>query len=158
MREGTDFLRGTFILISLFTIFSAPMFVYYMIWVTDEARIRQMTIGWSFLSKAQQDVLEANLIFSIISTACFTFSMYNPFMRADLFSPNCRKIASDIGRNVTSMAAAVILPVVQIIYNRVQWEEAKINESPIAIWIMTSLFVSGSLVIFVIGQVIKLLC
>lgn len=82
MRAGTDYLRASFLLLSTFTIFSAPMFINIMLMMMDGAKIRDMTIGWYFLTDDQKDVLADNLVFSIFSTAGFAFLMYNPFQRS----------------------------------------------------------------------------
>ena len=112
MREGTDYLRGSFVLISTFTIFSAPMFINIMLMSMDGAKIRDMTIGWYFLTDDQKDVLADNLVFSISSTAGFAFLMYNPFQRKSYFpSKVFRDICKYIGFATTAIAIGV-LPIV----------------------------------------------
>ena len=107
MREGTDYLRGAFVLISTFTIFSAPMFINIMLLIMDGAKIRDMTIGWYFLTDDQKDVFAVNLAFSIFSTAGFAFFMYNPFQRADKYLRPCRERSATIGFVTTAIATGV---------------------------------------------------
>ena len=54
----------------------------------------------------------------------------------------------------TAGIAAILLPIVQIIYNSVQWEDAKIKDSPIAVWLMIQMGIGGALVFFTLVMAI----
>ena len=56
----------------------------------------------------------------------------------------------------TAGIAAILLPIVQIIYNSVQWEDAKIKDSPIAVWLMIQMGIGGAFVIFTLVMAIIL--
>ena len=129
MREGTDFLKGNFITMSVFITFACPfiMNLFLRFQVHD---IEKLFIGYEWLTADQKDVVSANFIFSLLQTTFCAWYFFNPCAREKY--PSCQKFSA-ISSLISLILFAAVIPIVQFIYNGVMWDKAKMKDSNIEV-------------------------
>ena len=122
MRENTDYLKGVYLMMSVFVIFGCPLFVNIMILVLDNDDYRKVLITPTLLQDDQYDVIIANLIISAIQTLFAFMFFFNP-LAVGSFVKKIGQRTGEIITYVSAVLAFMVIPIINILYTTIRWVE-----------------------------------